>query len=133
MNAIDRLNAIHNGWQPEQPKNFIKTISNGIIKIKNFNNELHSFDDKPAIIYPNGIQYWCKNDKLHRDNDLPAIVISRSNFQAKHWFINGQLHRDNDLPAIILIGNIQQINSWYRYGQLYRDNNLPTTIKITLQ
>ena len=37
------------------------------------------------------------NDKLHRDNGLPAVVHANG---TKYWFVNGQRHRDNDLPAI---------------------------------
>ena len=47
--------------------------------------KLHSFDDKPAIIYLNGTQSWCQNDKLHRDNDKPAIIYYNDK---KEWWQN---------------------------------------------
>jgi antitoxin component YwqK of YwqJK toxin-antitoxin module len=56
----------------------------------------------PAVIFLNDnkveTQEWYKNDKLHRDNDMPAMIIHNG---TQEWYQNGQLHRDNDLPAVI--------------------------------
>ena len=60
------------------------------------NGVLHSFDDKPAVIWADGTQYWCKNGKIHRDEDLPAIIHADG---TQEWHKNGELHRDGDLPA----------------------------------
>lgn len=38
------------------------------------NGELHSYDDKPAIIYSGGDCFWYKEGKIHRDNGLPAVI-----------------------------------------------------------
>jgi hypothetical protein len=54
-------------------------------------------NDLPAAISLRS-QCWYKNGKIHRDNDLPAI-ISQNGY--KGWYKNGQLHRDNDLPAVM--------------------------------
>jgi hypothetical protein len=54
-----------------------------------------------------GNQHWFKNGKLHRDNDLPAIIWASGNLE---WYKNGKLHRDNDLPAIIQDGSL----FWYK-------------------
>ena len=62
------------------------------------NGVLHSYDDKPAIVIPNwswGV--WCKDGKIHRDNDRPAH--EGNNYQI--WYRNGKIHRDGDLPANI--------------------------------
>ena len=53
-------------------------------------NKLHSFDDKPARAYW-GISELYKHGKLHRDNDLPAVVTERGH---KEWWVSGRLHRD---------------------------------------
>jgi hypothetical protein len=37
-------------------------------------------------------------DKLHRENDLPAIIWDNG---TKEWWFKGKCHRDGDLPAII--------------------------------
>ena len=70
-----------------------------------------------------GDQKWYLNGKLHRDNDLPAVVRICGD---KQWYQNGYLHRDNDLPAEIYATGTQ---IWYLHGLLHRDNDLPTLIK----
>ena len=71
-------------------------------------NELHSFNDKPAKVYWE-ISEWYKHGKLHRDNDLPVIVTERGH---REWWVNGKLHRDNG-PAVIRTNGVR---SWYRKG-----------------
>ena len=46
-------------------------------------------EDGPAVIYPNGDQFWLRNDKLHRE-DGPAVVYSDGK---KHWYLDGRLQR----------------------------------------
>jgi len=70
-----------------------------------------------------GVQYWFKNNKLHRDNDLPAVI--RYNNKEQYWYKNGLQHRDNDLPAIIF-NNGHQV--WYKDGLIHRENDLPAII-----
>ena len=77
------------------------------------NGVLHSFDDKPAEIRPNGTQIWYKNGKTHRDGDLPAIIWADG---VRVWCQNGYTHRENDLPAIIFAdGDVM----WYKNGERY--------------
>jgi hypothetical protein len=40
---------------------------------------------------------WYVNNKLHRDNDLPAIEWIDG---SKSWYINGKLHREDNKPAV---------------------------------
>lgn len=35
--------------------------------------------------------------KVHRDNDLPAIIYKNG---TRKWYQNGNLHRDNNKPVI---------------------------------
>jgi hypothetical protein len=70
-----------------------------------------------------GVQYWFKNNKLHRNNDLPAVI--RYNNKEQYWYQNGLQHRDNDLPAIIF-NNGHQV--WYKDGLIHRENDLPAII-----
>ena len=82
------------------------------------NNKLHRNNDLPAIEYANGDKEWWKNGKHHRDGDLPAVEFFNG---SKEWYKNGKRHRDDDLPAIELIdGKI-----WYKNDECHRDNNLP--------
>jgi len=70
----------------------------------------------------NGNKYWYKNNKLHRDNDLPAIIYENGE---QRWYKNGFLHRDNDLASVICPYGYQ---GWYKNGVLHRDNDLPVII-----
>jgi antitoxin component YwqK of YwqJK toxin-antitoxin module len=68
-----------------------------MITTKNKFGLLHSLDDKPSII-DNGDLYWHKDGLLHRDNDLPSIIMNNGD---KYWHINGEPSRsDISLPFI---------------------------------
>lgn len=67
-------------------------------------------------------QGWFQNGKLHRDDDLPAIVNANGSNQ---WYQNGKLHRDNDLPAIVWENGS---NEWFRHGRRYRKNDLSVIV-----
>lgn len=84
--------------------------------------KLNSVNDKPAILYPNGDSYWYKEGKIHRDNDMPAVVT----YNAEMWLQDNKHHRDNDLPAIIFKEGSQK---WYHHGKRHRDTG-PAIIKI---
>jgi len=56
----------------------------------------HSYDDEPAIIFNNnGTKMWYKDKKIHRDNNLPAVIYSNGNCEyykngERYWFINNE-------------------------------------------
>jgi hypothetical protein len=56
-------------------------------------------------------QYWYKEGEVHRDGDLPAIILSNGD---QYWYKEGEVHRDGDLPAIILSCGDQY---WYKEGE----------------
>jgi hypothetical protein len=57
--------------------------------------ELHR-DDGPAIVVPDGREYWYQHGQLHRDGG-PALVDPDVK---QEWYQYGKLHRE-DGPAII--------------------------------
>jgi hypothetical protein len=87
------------------------------------NGKLHRDNDLPAVINANGDKYWYKNGFKHRDNDLPAII--HNDCGEKIWYKDGLIHRDNYLPAITYSSGSRY---WYKYGLLHRDNDLPAVI-----
>jgi len=50
------------------------------------NGKLHSYNDLPAIIYPDGTQFWYQNGELHR-LDGPAIIYPDG---TQLWYQNGE-------------------------------------------
>ena len=48
------------------------------------------------LVIANGTQRWYKEDKLHRDGDLPAFIGADG---TQRWYKEDKLHRDGDLPA----------------------------------
>lgn len=60
------------------------------------NNKRHR-EDGPAVIWNNGDREWWLNDRLHRDNDKPAVIQCMG---LKQWCQFGKLHRE-DGPAVI--------------------------------
>ena len=99
-------------------------------EIKNYENGVEC-----KIKYKNGIkrqERWFTNNKLNRDNDLPAWIeyFQNGNKKFEKWMINGQRHRDNDLPAYIIYyenGN-KRFEWWMINGQRHRDNDSPAYI-----
>ena len=59
-----------------------------------------------------GSQRWYKDNKLHRDDDLPAMIYANG---SQFWFIDGLLHRENGPAAIHVAGDI----FWALKNQLY--------------
>jgi hypothetical protein len=104
-------------------KTYIIRVTNElIVKVTNkdydafyYQNELHSFNDQPAIIYANGTMKWYQHGKYHRDNDLPATIYSDG---GKMWYQHGELHRDNDLPVVIYSDGSKW---WCQHGEMHRD------------
>lgn len=81
---------------------------------------LHSVYDEPSIVYDNGTMLWHKNDNLHRDDDLPAIVNDSEDYYYE-WFQNGLLHRNGDKPAVV----DEYVKEWHINGVLHRDGGKP--------
>ena len=62
---------------------------------------------------------WYQNGKLHRDDDLPAVICGIG----QEWYQNGLRHRDNDLPAVICADGTKK---WYLNGKIQEDKRIPT-------
>lgn len=83
--------------------------------------------------YENGqlkSETYYKHDKIHRDNDKPAIIEyfhSSGNIQCEYYSINGEYSREGDKPAIIEYynnGNVY-IEHYYKNGKIHRKGDLP--------
>ena len=80
-------------------------------------------DDVAAWLESQGCgRSWWRNDKLHRDNDMPAIV---SAYGKQEWWKDGKRHRDGDMPATIRADGKQE---WRRNGKRHRDGDMPAII-----
>jgi len=62
-----------------------------------------------------GAQIWYKNDSIHREGDLPAVIAEDGS--AVYYCIDGVCHRDTDLPAVEQFGTFK---AWYVHGELHR-------------
>ena len=54
------------------------------------NGVLHSFEDKPATVLPNGATMWFKMGQIHRGCDKPAVIYSNG---TRLWFTLGKFTR----------------------------------------
>lgn len=94
------------------------------VETYNSKDELHSFDDEPAVFYTSGVnegdKLWYKSGFKHRDNDLPALIRSNG---CKTWYKHGLIHRDDDKPAQIS----PMGKSWYKNGKLHREGDKHST------
>jgi hypothetical protein len=135
-----------------------KTVTLAGDQITIMNKVFHSIADNPAIIRASGDMYWYKEGKLHRPNDLPAIIRVNTNhfydesepahswtrlirFQNKpytlkdtdltdkEWYENGIRFRADDKPSVITADNTQYWHSGLDSGDyLYRANDKPSII-----
>jgi len=85
------------------------------------NNELHRDDDLPAVIWLSGRKEWYQNGELHRKNDQPAVYVD--DFY-KAWYCRHKLHRNHDQPAIVH-GKCEE---WYEHGLKHREGDKPAVI-----
>lgn len=90
------------------------------------NDKIHRDNDLPAVEYASGEKHWYKNGQKHRDNDLPAVEYAERTKCWKWWYKDGQRHRDNDLPAAEFPDGTKE---WYRNGQLHREGDKPAIIE----
>jgi hypothetical protein len=72
-----------------------------------------------------------KYSKLHRDNDLPAIIWPKG---SREWFKRGKCHRDGNKPAIIWIANNGKFQSfeWWKNDKRYQSFNLENLISLQI-
>lgn len=91
---------------------------------------MSELDDISVCSYRDGATYYCSRDNLiHRDNDLPAIVsYENGSVIMQMWYNYGRLHRDGDLPSEIIYHKNGKIKSqtWSMHGKIHRNNDLPT-------
>jgi hypothetical protein len=83
-------------------------------------DKIHRDEDEPAII-TNYNKTWMKNGKRHREGDKPAVV-SIDGF--KSWCINDKYHREGDNPAI----ESKEVSIWFKNGRKHREGNKPAVI-----
>lgn len=74
---------------------------------------------KTLEISENGNISYFKNNKLHRDNDLPSIISNNGDMR---WYKDNKIHRENK-PAFS--SSCGTILLWYRNGGYCNDNNNP--------
>ena len=82
------------------------------------NNKYHRDEDLPAVVFPGTSQTWYQNGKIHRDGDKPAVISNNGS----EWYQNDKKHRDGGLPAAVYFDGTQV---WYRDGKIHRDGDLP--------
>jgi hypothetical protein len=73
--------------------------------------------DGPALIYPNGAEYWYKHGKKHR-LDGPAHTTHNGD---EHWYVEGLPHREGG-PAITRKDGSQE---WWLNGIRHRGDGGP--------
>jgi len=83
---------------------------------------LHSVDGKPALVTRCGMQKWCLDGELHRE-DGPALVTPR----CQEWWLHGQVHRVGGPAVVIRYFATDSVKcvGWWEHGQLHREGNLP--------
>lgn len=98
--------------------------------------KLHSPDiNTPSMIeipsQGSKVLKWHREGKLHRDNDLPAIMKSGTLRSSEDtWYIEGKMGREGDKPSYLRYddynGSIHlSEEAWHVNGKYHRDRGLP--------
>lgn len=95
--------------------------ASGVLMWKNAEGQLHSVDNKYALLTPRGTRQWFRKGVLHNDHG-PAEITTMGTMR---WFIDGKLHRVGGYPAVIhSTGSLY----FFENGELHRDNALPAIV-----
>lgn len=103
--------------------------------------QLHSFNDKPAVVAkveasPRSYEefLWYQHDKIYRENNQPPIVNARANVAYESYNENYELQSYDGMPSnIICFKKYEELQfqlSWQDDGRLHREGDLPATIDI---
>jgi len=84
------------------------------------NEKLHRDNDLPAVITPTCMS-WYQHGDLHRLEDRPAVLAKNHT----EWWIEGLRHRGGDQPAYIRDDGLRL---WYQHGSLHRDDKTKPSI-----
>jgi len=88
------------------------------------NGVLHRDADLPAVILLDGTRKWYVRGKISRLNALPAVLKSNGK---QTWYHDNVKHRDGDLPAVISA----EKEVWYQHGSIHRGGDLPAIVYTT--
>ena len=102
---------------------------NSIKEYKDKQGRLHRENDLPAVVVDKKnkkYEKWYKHGFLHRENDLPAVVNSNG---IEEWWYEGKKHRENDKPAVVDTDKNIRVEEWWYEGKRHRENDLPAVIK----
>lgn len=88
-------------------------------------NRLHRENDKPAIIFMGKSKSWYQNGILHRNNDKPSVI---DNDGTKQWYTNG---RDVRLLGYgdKIVSEPESKYSWWVFKEL-KDGNTIRIIRL---
>ena len=79
---------------------------------------------------------WYKNGKEHGTCGEPAAILNHCG-QRITWMKHGKLHRSNDLPAVVntcthVVPNYLDKKEWYKNDKLHRSNDKPAEIEYNV-
>lgn len=89
------------------------------------NNKPHSYNDKPAVVEPNGNKYWCYNGIIHRVGG-PALYDAKD--QVTVYYLCGKIHNDSGPAKIHSNGDTDYyINGLLIKKEKYTDTTAAST------
>ena len=106
-NALLQETTVTHGDLIDALSGYIETLSDGTVIYRNARGETHRTTG-PAIIQPNGDEYWYQNGKRHRI-DGPAVVRADG---TRAWYQQGLLHRTDGAAVLRADGT----RAWYVRG-----------------
>jgi len=80
--------------RPVKLKSKCKVENDGTERWFSDGEYLHRSNGLPAILYPDGSEFYLENNQYHRENG-PAIVVRTHNGLVKDYYLRGQEVNEN--------------------------------------
>ena len=110
--ATDVQKIIMEFLDPQEIKELYETCKYSKVIFEELTKHTNFIVDCKEIITDNIIKWFeLKNIKLKL-----LETYKNDEFGSQYWYKNGKLHRDNDLPAVIYLDGTQ---CWYKNGEIY--------------
>lgn len=96
---------------------------------RHVDDQLHSEDDVPAVVYADGTKWWYHEGKIHRAGK-PAVIMA--NGTQEYWQNNARHRLDG--PAVIypatsaIVPELRGVKQWWTNGKMVREE-LPPNVK----
>ena len=67
---------------------------------------------------------WHDLGKVHRGDDLPAVIEICPTHEEKAWYMEDKRHRDGGKPAVVTVRQSHVHYEWWEHGKKLREERV---------